>query len=444
MLRLPLTVTKYWKTSTLKKILDELELTGLKSFDKSNTPHTSPQHIILTNAFSLIGAFVSFSQGLVELFQGHTFYGISDMFATALFLLPIYLNRRGHYNFSRLFLMFFVNLDIYYFTLISNFTADLEMFYIVFVLVPFFIFSPQEKFQLTLTTLLSFVFYFLSHLCRDFNFIPENYRAPAPEWYGIVAPVVAFAVTFIVIYRFVLLNEKMNIKLLHNSKFSSLGEMAAGISHEINNPLSSILLGTKFIRMELLKQQPVPENLIKTLEATERASKRAAQIIQGLSLFSRNASTDSHLEMDLKKCIDETLKLCEQRFLMGKIELKIKLSDNPIILGNPTQISQVLVNILNNAYDALKNEEHKWILIEQKIDKNYLYLSITDSGKGIPKKHRQKIMQPFFTTKNIGEGTGLGLSISKGILEAHNGELTLDLESKNTKFILKFPLLIKT
>ena len=108
-----------------------------------------------------------------------------------------------------------------------------------------------------------------------------------------------------------------------------------------------------------------------------------------------------------------------------------------------TQISQVLLNLLNNAHDAIKElgENPKWIQIDvHKKDEKYIQLSVTDCGHGIPKQHLNKIMQPFFTTKEVGKGTGLGLSISSEIIKNHGGSLTYDAQSKHTRFVIELPM----
>lgn len=107
----------------------------------------------------------------------------------------------------------------------------------------------------------------------------------------------------------------------------------------------------------------------------------------------------------------------------------------------PTQISQVILNLLNNAHDAIGSLEEKWVMVSVTEIENDIEIRVTDSGSGIPEHVRMKIMEPFFTTKPVGKGTGLGLSVSLGILKAHRGSLVVDTESKNTCFVLRFPRL---
>src|SRR5262249_54178985 len=132
--------------------------------------------------------------------------------------------------------------------------------------------------------------------------------------------------------------------------------------------------------------------------------------------------------------------LCSERLRRNSIQLKIQHgSPNLKIECRSTEISQVLLNLLNNALDAVQPLDQKWISIDVADAGNDVEIAVTDSGPGIPAHLRDKIAQPFFTTKEIGKGTGLGLSISRGIAEAHHGGLFLDPVCANTRFIVCLP-----
>jgi signal transduction histidine kinase len=109
-------------------------------------------------------------------------------------------------------------------------------------------------------------------------------------------------------------------------------------------------------------------------------------------------------------------------------------------MARPSQVSQVVLNLINNSADAIEGSPNPWIIVDVVATGTSLFLSIMDSGKGIPEEIAKKIMNPFFTTKEVGKGTGLGLSIGKGIIEGHGGKLYLDRNSPHTKFIIELPL----
>lgn len=141
----------------------------------------------------------------------------------------------------------------------------------------------------------------------------------------------------------------------------------------------------------------------------------------------------------MRQIISDTVALCSEKFSASTVKMEIKESDDFQVNCVPTQISQIILNLLNNAHDAVLELPEKWISVElELIDKN-VYVRIIDSGKGIESSVASKIMQPFFTTKQVGKGTGLGLSISKGIAESFNGSLAYKLHHGRTSFVLSLP-----
>ena len=172
----------------------------------------------------------------------------------------------------------------------------------------------------------------------------------------------------------------------------------------------------------------------------EDTSKRIAKTIDGLRAFSRDSHGDPYEKVKVKSIIQKTLVFCEYRFKAHGITLKVEKIDPDLMIEcRPVQISQILLNLLSNAYAAVKDAKDPWISIGLKTSANEIILSVTDSGSPIPKKVADKMFQPFFTSKPIGEGTGLGLSISKGFAEMHRGKLIYENNSKHTKFVLTLP-----
>lgn len=229
---------------------------------------------------------------------------------------------------------------------------------------------------------------------------------------------------------------------LHSaSKMAALGEMAAGIAHEVNNPLAIIAGKANLLLQALEKNQPLDNEKLKdALEKIVRNSFRASQIITSLKTLSRNADSDPMHTINIRSVINDALAICTEKFKHEGIDLFINIQSNSLFRGRTVQISQVLTNLLNNAYDAVKNLKTKWVEIKAVESGPFLFVSVTDSGTGIPEDVQNKLMQPFFTTKEVGKGTGLGLSISRKIAEDHHGDLFLDIQNPNTKFVLKLPL----
>jgi signal transduction histidine kinase len=237
--------------------------------------------------------------------------------------------------------------------------------------------------------------------------------------------------------------ETQRAQLASSAKLSSLGEMAGGIAHEINNPLAVIDGKIHLLKMQLETDSIDKEKLEKSLSSIEAMVQRIAKIIRGLRSFSRDGSNDPFDQTPVKTIIDETVPLCQSKFTQGNVELKINSIDELIKVNcRATEISQVVLNLLNNAFDAIIENEsisNKWVQLDVVDEKNTIAIMVTDSGLGIPMDVQQKMLQPFFTTKGVGKGTGLGLSISMGIAKNHQGSLDIDNSCKNTRFVLRLP-----
>lgn len=226
--------------------------------------------------------------------------------------------------------------------------------------------------------------------------------------------------------------------LVSTAKMSALGEMAGGIAHEINNPLAIIRSLSEQIA-ELASEKGMDHALI-----VERAEKlvgttgRITKIVQGLRSFSRDGSNDPMQAVKVATLVEDTAGFCRERFQSHGIELRTENIDPGLsFMGRETQISQVLLNLLNNAHDAIIDLPEKWVRIHAKDAGEMVEIFVTDSGIGIDQEIEKNIFQPFFTTKEVGKGTGMGLSISLGIVKSHQGELVLDRKQRNTTFLLR-------
>lgn len=233
--------------------------------------------------------------------------------------------------------------------------------------------------------------------------------------------------------------EDQKISIQASAKLSALGEMAGGIAHEINNPLAIIQMRAVHLR-EVQKRGEMSQALLaESAEAIERMTDRIACIIRGLRTFARDARKDPFKQELVAKVIEETLSICRERFRHRNIRLEVIVScPEAAVECRATEISQVLLNLLNNAADAVAGSPEAWVLIEALEQAEGVEVRVTDSGRGIPSAIREKMMQPFFTTKEVGKGTGLGLSISKGIVDSHRGQLWYE-PGLNTRFVVRLP-----
>ena len=259
-------------------------------------------------------------------------------------------------------------------------------------------------------------------------------------------------------------------QLIHSEKMAGLGTMAAGVAHEINNPIGFVKNNASMLSeymqtlLPLLRdyynfalsqsdQEPallknilcrlgedsldyLIEDINSLLEDTVEGTKRIEGIVAGLKSFARVDESEQKL-FDLNECVETTLKVVWNE-LKYKCTVHKTLGEVPEILGNPGQFNQVIMNLLVNAAQAI--QEQGDVTIATRYENNEVLLSISDTGEGIPLDNLKKIFTPFFTSKPVGTGTGLGLSISHGIVKDHNGSISVDsVLGKGTTFTIHLP-----
>jgi signal transduction histidine kinase len=228
--------------------------------------------------------------------------------------------------------------------------------------------------------------------------------------------------------------DSQRMAMVNSSRLASLGEMSAGIAHEINNPLA-VIDGTIRLIGRQLTTNPDMQKIELYLAKIAKMVTRISKIINGLRAFSRDGSQEPVTQFPVEKFFNDISDLCQANLSHKQVNIQFKIDDPTTILtGREVQLSQVMINMINNSGDAVENLEEKWIKVECLTNKDHVVISVTDSGKGIPVEIQKKMLQPFFTTKELGKGTGLGLSISIGIIEAHGGSLNYCNESNNTRF----------
>lgn len=259
-------------------------------------------------------------------------------------------------------------------------------------------------------------------------------------------------------------------KLLQSEKLASIGQLSAGIAHEINNPISFVLSNAKSLSEYItiyqklidlyrnaLAAEPaeleanklaiseletdediefVNEDIVTLIQDTVEGSVRVQEIVKGLRDFS-HTNFDTKDACNIAECVESTLRIANTE-LKSRCTVHCELNPIPDVLGNRGELNQVIMNLLMNAGQAM--DKYGDIYVKTSVEDGFVELSISDNGSGIEEDHLSKLFDPFFTTKAVGEGTGLGLSISYGIITDHGGTIVVESEpGKGTTFIVQLP-----
>lgn len=239
------------------------------------------------------------------------------------------------------------------------------------------------------------------------------------------------------------------IQLIQTSKMTTLGTMAAGIAHELTQPLNVIQVGADFFLKKIRKGEDIDKEDLYTMANEINASvQRAAEIINQMRNFSRQSDTGG-VKTNVNTPIRDVIRLLRQQLRVHEIEMELDLDENiPYIIADHNRMVQVFMNLVINAMDALDEKEErsgdresvKSLKIKSFSENKHVVIQITDTGIGIPDKIKEKIFEPFFTTKDVGKGTGLGMSISYSIIKDYGGTIRAESrENEGTTFELKFP-----
>jgi two-component system NtrC family sensor kinase len=238
--------------------------------------------------------------------------------------------------------------------------------------------------------------------------------------------------------------EMMNEQVIEAGKLASLGELAAGIAHEINNPVAIMAEEAGWIE-DLLTEEDFKdsENLDefrRALSQIRTQGKRCKEITHKLLSFARK--TDPTVKnVQLNEMIEDVIALSEQRAKYANVKLFSELDNElPTVDVSPSEVQQVLLNLVNNAVDAMEPQGGK-VTLSSKVENNFIVIDVADDGPGIPKANLSRIFDPFFTTKPVGKGTGLGLSICYGIIKKMGGEISVSSAvSLGTTFHIRIPV----
>lgn len=229
----------------------------------------------------------------------------------------------------------------------------------------------------------------------------------------------------------------LEANLIQSEKMASIGQLAANVAHEINNPLAAIIANAQLLIRDL---SAADEDTRDSLKLIETAGERAAKIVSNLLDSARKEKHYEFEEISLNETIEDAISLLRYEINKRSVSVKLDLSKKiPHIFANKNQLKGVWINLINNALGAIESECGK-ISISTRYENKEFYIVFSDNGKGIPPEHQSRIFEPFFTTKEAGKGTGLGLSVSLQVIKEHHGDIEFESTvGKGTKFMVILP-----
>lgn len=325
-------------------------------------------------------------------------------------------------------------------------SSGFPFYYLISLTIPYVTFGFSEYRKAVFLSTLAGVTMVTQEFLGDHVF----FKAVTPPEGIRIEAVIMVLIYFIAIYtvvRFQIAGAQRKIvrqqkELLLQSDLLTIGEITAGIAHEINNPLQSLLLQNELLRRELRKEKIGTPKIEKTLSEMDATGLRVGKMVKGLKDLSSNYSLQSPEIFDAVDIISEVLKGHEKSLADHTIRLEVAQGSNLRIKGNRMQFVTVVANLIENAIDALIHltGEERTIWIESSSDGKNLVFSVTNSGPLIPDSVAEKMMRPFFTTKEPSKVSGLGLAIASSLVGKSGGRLYYDQKSLRTRFVVEYPL----
>lgn len=420
-------------------------------------PDGLKKRIRMTNALSVFGALLMAASVPFDAVEAPRWMVIEDVVGAFAYLGFPLLNRAGHLRLSRLLCLVVSDLIVLGNVAMLGPASGTQMVFFALAVAPFALYELRDRLAIGLGIAFPVACFvagsggWLAH----FQHTPAGFHAGT---YYAYSAAVTLAILIFCVYQTSHANrvaeealrediarreraerelETHRMSALHAAKMAALGEMSGNIAHEVNNPVAAIVLRAQRLRMLAGEGRLDAAKVSKAAGEIEATAHRIARIVDALRSFARDGRNSPMQPESVAAVIRETVDLCAQRFVQHAIELRV--ADVPDDLRadcRRVQVSQILLNLLANAHDAVESGPTRWVQIEASAKGSAVEITVSDSGPGVPPEIRDRIMEPFFTTKGIGKGTGLGLSVSKGLAEGHGGKLEFDATGPATRFTL--------
>lgn len=324
--------------------------------------------------------------------------------------------------------------------------SEVHFFYGPALSLPFLMYPKENRKTLIFSVALPFSLLILTYFYKAPFFKPIVIPTESINIYGFISAILAISMLaygFYFLYKITLEHEenltKQSESLIQSEKMSSLGILAAGLAHEINNPLTIINSSARSLRLRA--EDLDSEKIITFADRIQSTSERISKIVSSLRVFSRNSLKDKNEKVHILHVLEHAHSLCQQR--LSSFIFEVNCPVNVYADGSTTEILQTVFNLINNAIDECENTPKPWIKINVEVlmknNNKRILIAIVDSGVGISQEILNNLFTPFFTTKEPGKGTGLGLALSKKLMESRGGTLNYKLINGHTGFVIDLP-----
>jgi signal transduction histidine kinase len=370
---------------------------------------------------------------------------VEDVLAFVLYLMIPVINRRGWTRAGRILFILFGNIIIGADAILLGADSGTQLMFFGLAAFAMMIFDLSEKILMAAGVLIPVGLYFLA-MSRPEGFALDPQTPEMLRTYATYSAVISFTCVGLSIYFLQRVNlsaeealRSSRAQAIAAEKMAALGEMSSGLAHEINTPLTALQLSAEVLRRTVRSSAPDGATIVQQVDKIDKMIERVTTITTSLQTFARDGEQDPMIATPAEALIRDTLVLCQERFKAHGVELKIEYRDcaGLMLKCRAVQISQVLLNLINNAIAAVAEQETKWVHLTVSVKGQVARIGVMDSGPGIAPHVRARLFQPFFTTKAPGKGTGLGLSISKGIVESHGGRIYVAEGGRNTEFVIE-------
>jgi signal transduction histidine kinase len=395
------------------------------------------------NVILLVSIFIVLSYVPIDIYAGDTALVLLNFLTGAGYTICYFLIRSGRTRVGRTVAFFIGSTTIYLSADAMGSQSMVHLYELLASIMPFLAFSKEDRRYMYASVASAVFLWFLYFLLPEHFFMPaakhpELYTRWIPIFFTPALIVLVILQTYYLFQDLIETAERQKRELVHSSRMAAVGEMAGGVAHEIKTPLA-IIAGS----IDRIRAEGVKDTQIAKLDMIERTVARMSRVVTGLLTFSRTSNRAAEMPdalIPISVPVETVLNLCTEKFKSGGIDFRVNIDSQVLLKVEGDHIAQVLLNLLNNAFDAVESMHEPWIELAGRREGERYLITVTDAGHGIAPEIVERMMEPFFTTKAIGKGTGLGLSVSKGFIEAYDGKLYYHLHDGQTQFVIDLPL----